>query len=505
MLRSHWPLWLLLLIALPLLFFRLGDVPVTWYDEGLNLSAARSLAQTGQYALPSADGARLADPAIQTGPPVILLAAALETFTGPNLVATRTLVALAALAFIIAFYALAFRLYGRVAAVVAVVLLLLVPGSSTANFIYLGRQMLGEIPASLCIVLGLHLLLSGGKGWRVLSAGLLFGLAVAIKSQVLVVLSATVGLFLLYALLRRQDRARWLMVAAGMGLVYGLDTLWRARMAGSSLAANSQVLVQGVFIHILPFRALANLSQWGILLRLGVVGLAAAAILRIRHLHPLRFSRLAVEHVILLFAVVWMLWYALLSIGWDRYAFIGVMFSLLLISGAAAYLWERLCLPANRLTYAGLVAVCGIGAALLYLPTLLSDRQSEQLNNLTAYLQTNIPADATVLSLEWPAAYLTNLHYVLPTTRAVNSITAAYFLNQPYDDAAFDALAACPQYIVLGSFGIEPTIAAAMQAAETSPAFADGAYRVYRIPPENLRHAPDGRCAAKRSGTGDSG
>jgi 4-amino-4-deoxy-L-arabinose transferase-like glycosyltransferase len=502
LLRAYWPLWVILLITIPYLVLNLTLAPATWYDEGLNLNAIRTLAETGQYGLSSANGPRLVDPAIQTGPPVIIPLALLYHFFGVNLALNRLFIVACSIAALIAFYALATQLYGHLAAFLTIAALLLMPGESTASFVMLSRQVLGEIPAILCVLLGLNLLLMPGSHLtRNILIGLCFGLAIAIKSQVLVVLTGTIILFAIYEVSqRRGEWRRWLVIISAMLSVYAADTVWRSLMAGSQLASNAVVLREGAFIHLLPFH-LKNLTETGVLIR--VFGVAAVlfgtwVIKRRGGLLQADVHHARVERLVALFVIAWMAWFAIASIGWRRYSFIGIAFDMLFVGAVAAWVWQRLHIPAKRWAYIGLIAAFAGMMSVVHLNHVTNTTVGGHFFELVEYLQHNISDESNILSLEWSAGYFAPHHYIYPPTAAINSITAAVFLGKKFDPDVFQPLASCPQYIVVGSFNVPRTIASALAAADPQPIFAAGEYRVYAIPPTNLVHLVDGSCISKQ-------
>ncbi|MBL8165256.1 MAG: glycosyltransferase family 39 protein, partial [Anaerolineae bacterium] len=490
--RTHWPLLLVLLVSLPFMIINLDSVPHIWFDEGLNLNASRVLATEGVYGLPDANGIRLADPAIQTGPPVIMLAALYSTF-GPNLTVMRLLFVLVSLGTMIALYALAFRLYGRLAAFVLLLLLLVTPGEDTSNYIMISRQVLGEIPAILCITLGLHVLLTPAQNWRTqILTGLCFGVAVTLKSQVLLVFSVTLFLWAVYRVYRkRDDWQRWLIIIGTMALVYGLDTLWRT---GAAVQYDTVTLREGIFIHILPFRALDNLREMGVLARLLLVFTICGGLFWVRwrmpQTHPKGVRQAEIENLIILFALVWVLWFALVSIGWRRYAFIGQTFTTILVAYGVALVWEGwLKLPSTRWLYAGLAAAGVIVGLVIYTPR-FANPMGDQFARLVQYIQREVPAEARIVTWEWPISYFTDQNYLMPSTHATNQITAAVFLGRDIGPSPFAPLEDCPDYVLVGSFDVDRLLmGSALAAAETPALFNEGPYELYRIPAENLLRA----------------
>src|SRR4051812_10213889 len=100
--RPHWPFCILLILFLFFTTIHIAHIPNVWYDEGLNLNAARTLAETGNYGLTSGASIRLGDPAIQTGTPMLLPLAVLYRVFGPNLAVSRLFTVVCGMAALIA-------------------------------------------------------------------------------------------------------------------------------------------------------------------------------------------------------------------------------------------------------------------------------------------------------------------------------------------------------------------------------------------------------------------
>lgn len=484
---------LLLVIVLPFLLIRLPQVPATWFDEGINLTAARTLAETSVYGLRSADGVRPADPAIQSGPPLILLLAALYPAVGASITAARLLVALLGILTLIALYALAYRMYGLPSAYLSVWILLLLPGSTTGNFIMQSRQFLGEIPAALFLLLALLLLLKDDLKNNIL-VGLCLGAASAIKSQVLVMVLVTVALRTLYAVgQERETLQRWAVILVVMFAVYGLDTGWRALMAGPYLSDNTAVLREGIAIHIFPFNLSRNLTDRQVWLRLWLGVVAVGGTVALYRAHPenglTNPGRRRVERFLLVLVTVWIAWYVLASIGWIRYAFICLVLSTVLLGRLAGWLWQRVPGASNRIRY-GLFTVLGGAVMLVSQGPLLTNTQGDDFFRMMAFIQTHLPENATILTWEWPAVYQTRHLYVLPGTNVTNAITGAAFMpdRYEYDDTTFDPLPICPRYVLYGSFTPDRyVLRAEVDGIDLTPMYSAGNYRLYEIPLEDLR------------------
>lgn len=496
-LRQHWIFALLLLTLVPFMLIDLSTVPLPWFDEGLNLAAARTLAETNRYALPSADGLRFSDPAIQTGPIIIMSLALLYRLGGPNLGIARLFFAVAGMALIVSLYVLSVRLYGRLAAFLGIIILVIIPSSQLImNFVMMCRQVLGEIPAALLICLGLHYLLKARQGLtNYLIIGILWGIAVTIKAQVLLVLTLTVGIFGIHSLLTHHHWRTWFTVLIGMMAVYALDFAWRSSFTDPvSSATNLATLIQGTRIHILPFNVLNNISTKDAILRLilSVAGVGGVLAWRSGALSTREFDhdRRRVEDFLVVFTSVWMVWYIVFSIGWARYAFVGQIFLAILLGALAARLLERyrpLGRHSNYINVIAFVAAVLVLGAFHTAESAASKQSSEDFYSVIRYLETDVPGDATILTWEWLATYFTDHHFVLPPTSVTNAITAHYFLSQPYDPTLYDPRKTCPDFLLYGSFEVDRDVMGALLGSDApEPVFSQGIYQLYKVPADAL-------------------
>jgi 4-amino-4-deoxy-L-arabinose transferase-like glycosyltransferase len=490
-LTQHWPLLLIILLVCPLLLFRLVQSPNSWYDEGLNINAAQTLVDTGTFGLTTSTGIRLADPAIQTGSPMLLLMGIVVKLFENNLLAIRMVMVVFGILTLISLYALAYRLYGRFAAFLVVLMLIAMPPSdTTSTFILLSRQFLGEIPAILCISLGFYLLTSDRPSlWTYVSVGILWGLAIIIKSQVFLILSATIAVWVLFRFItKKQDKFHWLLTAAVMGGLYGLDLLWRNTMAGPMLANNLAILREGITIHILPFRGLRNLSDWQTVFRflISVIALSGLIFFVRRTAKPSPIfqqqtqSLRTTQSLMLVFVSIWMLWFTFISIGWTRYSFVGLIFACVILSGVVSAVWSNLKLPTNTLIYAGLIILT---VALGYLVNIsdINDSTGDDFWRMAEEIKTQIPVDARILSLDWATDNFVPQHFMYPPTHTINVITENAFVRSN-NNLEFDSLAMCPQYILLGSLRLgSMVLETALNISDSKPLFQEGIYELYKI------------------------
>ncbi len=141
------------------------------YDEGYHLQIPLSLVTHGQYAS-TRDGGGVFDPYVSPGPTVMLPVAASFSLFGTGLVQARVVVLIYFAAFLALVWLVSRRLYGGLAAPLAIVVAACAPSAFTH-----GATVLGEIPA-LAFLMGAVLALSHR---RFRMAGMLLGLAALTK------------------------------------------------------------------------------------------------------------------------------------------------------------------------------------------------------------------------------------------------------------------------------------------------------------------------------------
>ncbi len=199
------------------------------FDDSYNLWTARTLAVEGTYGTRLTDTLLPFDPAVTTGPTVLLpLALGLKVF-GPTVEMLRVLLALGFALWMLLIAVSLAALWGPGTAAVTCALLCLLP-----PFVPLGVAVMGEVPGLALVVMGVSLLglaaqRSEHQGAFALSvaAGGALGLAILAKFiMVLAVVSlAAVALAELAILRKRARGARHLAavaVAAGLVLVWQL-------------------------------------------------------------------------------------------------------------------------------------------------------------------------------------------------------------------------------------------------------------------------------------------
>lgn len=454
------PLLSFLLVA-GLLIFRQPLYPATWFDEGLNLSTAATLARKGAYALPDGAGLRVFDPAIQTGPTVILPIAALFWAFEPSLELGRWVAIVYALIAFSAYGYLVQRLLGSSTALLAIVLLLVGTRVEAASFIYMGRQALGEVPALAFLLLGMLAWLRALDRPRRsiadwLPAGLLWGMAMITKSQVMLLWPVCLaGLFLLDRFYFR--RAGWLAfigpALVAITCVIAVYITQILTIGWDQFRVNAAVLREGLQLHImgLSLRHWANAvdvlwsAGW---LFWGLPGLVWGAK---RAAHP---NGLPLALAVAL-PTVGLVWFAVFSVGWGRYAFYTFVLTLPWTADLIVTAWRSA--PTNYLR--GWFQVMLISGLMAYVsfsgwPLIHNLFASPDTGYLAMrqYLRQAVPPETRIASWEWEFSVDAVQPIFHPSTHVTNLYTAHIWSGLPKPQGTDGSLAHQPCMILVGPF-----------------------------------------------------
>lgn len=332
----NWKNWqtvwvvLLAIIILFLALYNLEYFPPTWYDEGVHLLVAKKLALEGKYRF---------GPAL--GPTVFFPIAAAFRLWEVGLLSARIVMVGYLFLCIAAFYALARHLGGWKVGVAGTLLLVASPG---VNILRWGRQVLGEIPATLFFLLGMLLWLKtlnsehrGRRRSKLVLSGVFLGLAILTKNQFFLLVPAWVLLWIADKLYYRQANHSafalplFSTVVCVLAWYVGQALFFSAgsHLASRNLQEWANALGRGIFTFY-PSRMLDAikflLSQdafyaWVLPSVLYSVLLAS------------RRSKEGLQWALLAFVViVWLGWFIVFSVGWPRYAFLSLVVSAIFIA-----------------------------------------------------------------------------------------------------------------------------------------------------------------------------
>jgi len=318
------------------IFHNLTRFPAPWFDEGSHLHVPKTLVKYGVYADVSSEGFRYYGPTIGVGPTVMLPIAAMFKLFGIGLLQARLVMALYLLAAIYVFHQLVEHLANKLVAWIALVLIL---SSRSVSLLEYGRQVLGEVPGFFFLVLGLYLWLSKwneNSVRRLVVVGALFGLAMITKYQYLLFLAPTLILAWILDIFYYKTSAHrnFLIpgiVAAGsfgvwqtinllyLGPATAADNLALLRASAEGAAFNFNLTQLGANVETLSSRsvyleALLPALIYGLFISVPRTGSGQ------------KFS------ILFLLVAFNLVWYVVFSIGWIRYAFLGLVLSSIFIA-----------------------------------------------------------------------------------------------------------------------------------------------------------------------------
>ncbi len=330
--------------------YRLFESPETWMDEGLIIQSAQGLLETGKVSLPVAPGVYEPLGYISTGAPITLPLAGVFAVFGVSIEAARLVMLAFLLSFYIALWFYARKALGTTSAWLAFFLLVFF-----APIYGNGRNVLGEVPGLLFILLALIPLLGVGALTRnkALLVGMCAGLAVAAKPIFILFLPA----LLLALLLRHRElklKKSFLFGVAGVlapllvWAFFQFDHMPLANLfavyanphdlnIGSAIAAN----VKRLFFELQPLYFLLALALWAL----------SYGLRRLKH-----ETVSLTEEALLFFSILILLAY-MRTAGYYRYFFPGQVFALLYLPQSLWYLLGR---RSRLLSQAVIVGICAL-------------------------------------------------------------------------------------------------------------------------------------------------
>ncbi|WHZ23253.1 MAG: hypothetical protein OJF47_002365 [Nitrospira sp.] len=466
--------WLLVLSALIMGAFELEITPPPWWDEGWTLCVARQWVETGHY------GCLLkgqpAPPLLAGHFPVVASIAAGFRLFGIGIWQARLVELLYAFGALSLLYYLTVELYNHKVAVGALVLVLFFPPGWEMHPLILGRQVLGEMPMVCFLLAGFVclLLVERHRAWWVGVVGC-WGLALFTKLQVRPFWMLSLAVPILLSLWRREwGLVKWLGSAAvGSWTVFSLlGWLKVMLLQGHTMAMPPmQGLLQVSAIVLVPMVRLEALVFTVTHLLPTVCGLAYAAggmVTRWRGQAPIGLID-AVRTMLLTFSLGWYGWFTALSLGGERYAFplwflAAPFVAALLCEWSQGYDVRALVTSLGSLIRAGwggavrirqvsvvilIVLIMGMTVQARY--DFRGREDGATFYQAVEFLQSRVPADALIETYESELLFLLPGPYHYPPAELDIGIIKRGW--EPELTLPYDALAADPDYVVIGEFG----------------------------------------------------
>lgn len=474
-----------------------------WWDEGWTLSVARTWAEQGFYG--RLLGGQLAPPGLEAALPTTGLVALSFRLLGVGLWQGRLPIVLCMLGALALLAYLARSLYGRNAAAAALLVLLLTPMHRQLHPLLVARQVLAE-PAMLLLLLagyaGLWQALRRSRWWLT-PAALAWALALMAKAQTLPFwLAASLTMLALAALWRRWDWAIG-VAAASLGALLG----WRALLAGQAwlLAGHTAQPIPIVGMYtITAFVPIAQI-RYNTLYRVVLFGLPTCVGLAVALWRSARAWRSARDQAALLrwgllaLAGSWLLWFALLSVGDERYlfpaTFVGSLFVGALVAEACqgkrigGLLREAALTLGRRMPLRqGLPAVLLLAFAAMSMPVTLGTlgqaytaRADGSAARVAAWLDQQTPPDALIETYNSEIHFLAHRRYHFPPDQVHVDLIRRILTGDFDQPISYDPLAADPDYLVVGGLPRDWGLYAPVLASGAfEPLETIGDYAIYR-------------------------
>jgi len=464
-------LWIFgLLVVYFLVFHNLTRFPAPWFDEGSHLHVPKTLVQYGVYADISSEGFRYYGPTIGVGPTVMLPIATMFKLFGIGLLQARIVMALYLLAAVYVFYRLVVHLSGRWVAGVAVVLIL---SSRSVLFLEYGRQLLGEIPGFFFILIALYLWFSKWNESdlkRLSLIGLLFGLAMITKYQYLLFLAPMLILSWLLDIFyyKTSTHHNFLVpgiIAAGS---FGIWQLLTLQYLGPSTVMENLALLQasaeGAAFSFNLTQLAANFGE--LTSRAAYLGALLPAVLYGFFISLPRTRDGQKWGVIFLLVALNLVWYVVASIGWIRYAFLGLALSSIFIARLFSDItgnfkidwsmgWFRSLFDVKNASRFAVVlwlfVIIMVPLAKTVLEIALPGPAYAQ--QMSAYIDANVPQNAVIETWDPEMGFLNNhsFHYP-PNALLAVAVDQVYYGGEPVQDRYDFVQAEHPEYLLAGEF-----------------------------------------------------
>lgn len=491
------PAFLLVVLAAVLATYNLEYYPVTWFDEGSHLHVPKTLVQYGQYADLSAEGLRFDGPVFGVGPTVLAPIALSFYVAGVGLLQARLVMVFYLVACLSMYYAVADRLYGRLVAALAAVLVLTSPGVA---FVETGRQVLGEVPALFFLLLGTYLWLAAldtGSRWKLVASGAGFGLAVVTKSQYLVLILPALLFTPMVAgagTLRSRLPQAVLPLLVALSAYGGWYLFYILVLAPVDATANLAALrlgSEGALFSFSPRRtgsALRLLASPEVYYGWTLPALVYAGI----SVNSLRDSRTHGQGLILLASGFGLAWFVFASVGWPRYALAPLSLAGIFVAKLLADLCHGLLSSLRKARLDHVTAVRARAFAVALAVTLMVGYSAfEVLRPMTIvddtpqafarFLDQNVDTTAVIETWEPELGFLTNHRYHYPPPSVLYKAVKQKW-GDGSADFGYDPRGVQPDYVILGAFGKWTNLYAPYLAESKNEKVASvGYYDLYRL------------------------
>jgi 4-amino-4-deoxy-L-arabinose transferase-like glycosyltransferase len=443
------------------LSWRIEAVPAMWWDEGWTVSVAKNWVERGFYGL--LNSGNPSPPGLAAAFPVVYTVAISFWIFGIGVWQARLPMIFISIGALAAFFALANSLMSRRASVIALAALLFLPGYGELHVLIMGRQVLGEMPALLCLLAG-YLCLERALNKRrliILCSIMFWACALNTKAQILPFFICSLLVPLAFVLYRHKYR---LALYLGFALA-GSVTASRLLLLMHNLLIQGRTRVQlpldGIYevtgLVLLPqvrLSALAIVVTYGLLTVCGLL-YGVRKTISSGSAQGMDDSKLIVRVCLLSLGCGWMGWYLLLGSMWFRYLFPAVFIGGIFVAEMIDDLLSDIKPPLRS----KLGPIFFIGCLIVYMVTLTAHslyvtfiaKADASILEAANYLNTASDPDALIETYESELFFLLNrrfhyppdyVHIELYKRRFSRGQTAINYNPQPFS----------PDYLVVGKF-----------------------------------------------------
>jgi hypothetical protein len=327
-LRRYWLETSLFVLVAGASLIGLEHYPSVWWDEGWTLMVARNWVEQGHYGLYQ-DGLPR-DAGLSGHFPMVAMVALSFHLFGVGVWQGRLPVALITLAVLGLLYYFSNKWWGRRVAL-GTILTCLILCAPQVNILYYGRQILGEVPAIFFLLAGyacLEIAFERHRFWLI-TAGMFWGLCLAVKSQPLPFWLISVLLYITACIIgRKRRRGAWVLLTAfGAFLVYQLLERIPAMLTFPALGTPTMVPglmnVTGLVVDVNVRRLAAwMVVNYGLPTLIGLCWAGWHLLHEISNKDKLIYAE---KWAIWGFAASWFAWYLLMAQLWIRYLFPAVV------------------------------------------------------------------------------------------------------------------------------------------------------------------------------------
>ncbi len=454
----------------------LESFPPLWWDEGWTLTVARNWVERGHY------GRLLAGEPIPSGLeaafPVTALVGLSFHLLGVGVWQGRMIGLVFMVGALGMMYYLALRLYGHRVAIITLGVILLMSPHSATHPLYMGRQVLAEIPAVFYLLAGYAFFWLALNRWGgfLPAAVVLWGLGIVSKMTVLPFWGISLSLPLAVTLTRRK----WNLASLfGAGLLGSLMAAWMLEQGGHLLLQGHRVptiSLQGAYeVTAIVLGGFNRLFALQTILQFALPTLIALCFATGKLIQRERRAALTSEVELMRLTLLglsasWFAWYALLSIAWPRYLLPPMLLSSLFVAVLLNDLTDSFHLPSLKATFIEAVKnrrfnqkIGGFLLAMILIsialpPTLkslyrlYSVRGDTSATETANFLNSQTPAHALVETYESELHFLLQRRVQYPPDQVHVELNRRTFLGQNIT-LGYDPLAADPDYLVIGLQG----------------------------------------------------